>query len=51
MKQSEKRGKERIHEPQTRARKNSASFKGLDGVDTCIQIQQDSDGRITFHVF
>ena len=23
--------------------KDSASFKCLDGVDTCIQIQQDSD--------
>ena len=51
MEQSEKRGKKRIHEPQKRARENSASFKGLDGVDTCIQIQQDSDGKITFHVF
>jgi hypothetical protein len=33
-----------------RARENSASFKGLDEVDTCIQIQQDSDGKITLHV-
>jgi hypothetical protein len=31
--------------------KDSASFKCLDGVDTCIQIQQDSDGKITFNVF
>jgi hypothetical protein len=31
-----KRGKKHIHEPQTRARENSVSFKGLDGVDTCM---------------
>jgi hypothetical protein len=31
--------------------KDSASFKCLDGVDTCIQIQQDSDDKITFNVF
>ena len=31
--------------------KDSASFKGLDGIDTCIQIEQDSDGKITFNVF
>jgi hypothetical protein len=31
--------------------KDSDSFKCLDGVDTCIQIQQDSDGKITFNVF
>jgi hypothetical protein len=51
MEQSEERGKKRIHEPQTRARENSVSFKGLDGVDTCIQIQHASDGNITFCVF
>ena len=31
--------------------KDSASFKGLDGIDTCIKMQQDSDGKITFNVF
>ena len=31
--------------------KDSDSFKGLGGIDTCIQIQQDSDGKITFNVF
>ena len=31
--------------------KDSASFTCLDGIDTCIQIEQDSDGKITFNVF
>ena len=31
--------------------KESDSFKCLDGVDICIQIQEDSDGKITFNVF
>ena len=31
--------------------KDSASFKCLGGIDTCIQIEQDSDGNITFNVF
>ena len=29
--------------------KDSASFKDLDGIDTCIKIEQDSNGKITFN--
>ena len=31
--------------------KDSASFKGLNGIDTCIQIQHDSEYKITFNLF